>query len=108
MFKKFLAVALLAYSTLSLAGVLHADVFGEVYDGDNPFPVGKIDFMGSSGAIRSNAFGDLYVGDSSFSFGKISISSANEGVLHMDNFNRIYIGDNPFECTEAQEILNIK
>lgn len=106
--KKLLILYLLAAANLSYAGTLHADSFGNVYDGNNPFQVGEINnSSGSDGIIYSDEFGNLYSGDSPFSFGRINDYSGNGGALHMDDFGRIYIGNSPFESTDAKNILNI-
>lgn len=106
--KKLLILSLLAIANLSLADVLNVDSFGNVYDGNNPFQVGKINNGSySEGIIYSDAFGYLYSGDSSFSFGRINDYSGGGGVLHMDAFGRIYVGNSPFESTDAKDVLNI-
>lgn len=79
------------------AGTLHSDVFGNVYDGDSPFPVGKIDNHGQSGDLRTDAFGNVYVGNSAFSSGRVKTSPSAEGKLHRDTFGNVRSGSSPFD-----------
>mgnify|MGYP005754383255 CR=1 FL=1 len=91
-----LCAGVLLASGASLAGDLHADDFGNVYDGDSPFSIGRIHQPVSAGRLRSDDFGNVYAGDSPFAIGKIQGSGVSQGYLHRDDFGNVYAGDNPF------------
>lgn len=95
----FFAVAALVPTILANAAeakkekTLRTDVFGNVYVGNSPFSVGKVDTH-RAGDLRTDVFGNVYAGDSPFSLGKVNTTAA--GVLHADAFGSVYAGDSPF------------
>lgn len=53
------------------AGVLHSNVFGNVYSGNNPFSVGHTGKMGQAGVLHNDIFENVFAGDSPFSVGNV-------------------------------------
>lgn len=94
------------FATVATAGELHANIFGDVYNGDSPFSVGQIE-SGAEGPLRVDRFGDVYVGNSPFSVGHLE-DSTGEGVLKMDEFGDVRAGDSPFVIKDAARVLNLK
>lgn len=60
-----LALPLLLLPLCANADVLHTNRSGEVFDGDLPFAVGKVN-TSTAGRLRTDMFGDVYVEGSSF------------------------------------------
>ncbi len=110
-FMKSLKIAtfsvLLLSSYMTIAGDLYSDPFGNIYDEDSPFSIGKIE-SGYEGKLHSDPFGSIYVGDSPFSIGEIHDASGREGTVHRDDFGHIYIGSSPFESEDIKDVLNIE
>lgn len=88
------------------AGELHADGFGNILDGESPFPVGQIE-PGAEGPLRVDQFGDVYVGNSPFPVGRLE-DSTGAGTLRMDPFGDVRAGDSPFVIEDAERALNLK
>ena len=86
---------------------VYSDPFGNIYDEDSPFSIGKIE-SGYEGKLHSDPFGSIYVGDSPFSIGEIHDASGREGTVHRDDFGHIYIGSSPFESEDIKDVLNIE
>lgn len=103
-------LSLLAFPMLLLplsanADVLHTNHFGEVFDGDLPFAVGKVN-TSTAGRLKTDMFRDIYVEGSQFKVGHIDgVSIA--GDLYMDNFGDVYVKGSPFKV-DAKEALNLK
>lgn len=104
-FVLFMAGLTLAAGVAS-AGDLHADGFGNILDGESPFPVGQVE-SGVSGPLRVDPFGDAYVGHSPFPVGRLE-GSTGEGVLKMDEFGEVRAADSPFVIEDAARVLNLK
>ncbi len=109
MFRILYVIMLFLITETSVAGVLHTDVFGNIYDGDSPFQIGKVNLSGGEGRLYVDEFGYLYVEGSPFSIGKFS-SVSGKGFLHADEFGRIRAGDSPFDIdeNEARSVLNLQ
>ena len=60
-----LALHLLLLPLSANADVLHTNHFGEVFDGNSPFAVGKVN-TSTAGRLRTDMFGDVYVEGSPF------------------------------------------
>lgn len=100
-----LALPLLLLPLSANADVLHTNHFGEVFDGDLPFAVGKVN-TSTAGRLKTDMFGDIYVEGSPFKVGHIDgVSIA--GDLYMDNFGDVYVKGSPFKV-DAKEALNLK
>lgn len=100
-----LALPLLLLPLSANADVLHTNRFGEVFDGNSPFAVGKVN-TSTAGRLVTDRFGDVYVEGSHFKVGHIDgVTSAGE--LYMDNFGDVYVKGSPFKV-DAKEALNLK
>lgn len=100
-----LALPLLLLPFSANADVLHTNHFGEVFDGNSPFAVGKVN-TSTAGRLVTDRFGDVYIEGSHFKVGHIDgVSSAGE--LYMDNFGDVYVKGSPFRV-DAKEALNLK
>lgn len=104
-FVLFMAGLTLAAGVAS-AGDLHADGFGNILDGESPFPVGQVE-SGVSGPLRVDPFGDVYFGNSPFPVGRLE-GSTGAGPLRMDPFGDVRAGDSPFVIEDAERALNLK
>lgn len=100
-----LALPLLLLPLSANADVLHTNHFGEVFDGNSPFAVGKVN-TSTAGRLRTDMFGDVYVEGSPFKVGHINgVYSA--GDLYMDDFGDVYVKGSPFKV-DAKDALNLK
>lgn len=100
-----LALSLIWLPFSASADVLRTNNFGDVFDGNSPFAVGKVN-TSTAGRLVTDRFGDVYVEGSNFKVGHIDgVSSAGE--LYMDNFGDVYVKGNPFKV-DAKEALNLK
>lgn len=99
-------VGLTLAAGVASAGDLHADGFGNILDGESPFPVGEVE-SGVSGPLRVDPFGDVYVGNSPFPVGRLE-GSTGAGLLRRDPFGNVRAGDSPFVIEDAERVLNLK
>ena len=100
-----LALPLLLLPLSANADVLHTNRFGEVFDGNSPFAVGKVN-TSTAGRLRTDMFGDVYVEGSPFKVGHINgVYSA--GDLYMDDFGDVYVEGSSFKV-DAKDALNLK
>lgn len=97
-----LALGALA-STTATADELRVDTFGNVYDGNSPFSIGKVDSSGAQGKLHTDIFGNVYVGNSPFSVGKVE-GSSSKGTIRRDTFGKYYVGDSPFDVDVSKVI----
>ena len=100
-----LALPLLLLPLSANADVLHTNRFGEVFDGDLPFAVGKVN-TSTAGQLVTDRFGNVYVEGSPFRVGHIE-GVYKAGELYMDNFGDVYVKGSPFKV-DAKEALNLK
>lgn len=97
-----LALGALA-STTATADELRVDTFGNVYDGNSPFSIGKVDSSGAQGKLHTDTFGNVYVGNSPFSVGKVE-GSTSKGTIRRDTFGKYYVGNSPFDVDVSKVI----
>lgn len=97
-----LALGALA-SITAIADELIVDTFGNVYDGNSPFSIGKVDSSGAQGKLHTDIFGNVYVGNSPFSVGKVE-GSSSKGTIRRDSFGKYYVGDSPFDVDVSKVI----
>ena len=97
-----LALGALA-STTATADELRVDTFGNVYDGNSPFSIGKVDSSGAQGKLHTDIFGNVYVGNSPFSVGKVE-GSSSKGTIRRDTFGKYYVGNSPFDVDVSKVI----
>lgn len=90
-------------STTATADELRVDTFGNVYDGNSPFSIGKVDSCGAQGKLHTDIFGNVYVGNSPFSVGKVE-GSSSKGTIRRDTFGKYYVGDSPFDVDVSKVI----
>lgn len=90
-------------STTATADELRVDTFGNVYDGNSPFSIGKVDSSGAQGKLHTDIFGNVYVGNSPFSVGKVE-GSTSKGTIRRDTFGKYYVGNSPFDVDVSKVI----
>lgn len=90
-------------SITATADELRVDTFGNVYDGNSPFSIGKVDSSGAQGKLHTDIFGNVYVGNSPFSVGKVE-GSSSKGTIRRDTFGKYYVGDSPFDVDVSKVI----
>ena len=91
-------------STTATADELRVDTFGNVYDGNSPFSIGKVDSSGAQGKLHTDIFGNVYVGNSPFSVGKVQGLIYSKGTIRRDYFGKYYVGDSPFDVDVSKVI----
>jgi hypothetical protein len=94
----------MGFNQSNMHGNIRVDAFGNVYQGDSPFPIGRVDPSGAGGLMQSDTFGNLTVGNSPFSIGRIDPEDHTaSGVLHSDQFGHVYQGNSPFSCGDIHD-----
>lgn len=90
-------ISLLPISPNTIVDIQRVDIFGQVYDGHNPFAIGKLKHHNHNykGILYSDQFGRVYIENIHFSLGEIDYSGT-PGPLKRDAFGDFYVGSNPF------------
>lgn len=91
-------------STTATADELRVDTFGNVYDGNSPFSIGKVDSSGAQGKLHTDTFGNVYVGNSHFSVGKVQGLIYSKGTIKRDYLGKYHVGDSPINIDMSNVI----
>lgn len=98
----------LTLSTLTFvkasADELRVDTFGNVYDGNSPISIGKVDSSGAQGKLHTDTFGNVYVGNSNFSVGKVQGLIYSKGTIKRDYLGKYHVGDSPINIDMSNVI----
>ena len=100
-----LALSLIWFPFSASADVLRTNNFGDVFDGNSPFAVGKVN-TSTAGQLVTDRFGNVYVEGSPFRVGHIE-GVYKAGELYMDNFGDVYVKGSHFSV-DAKDALNLK